>query len=496
MSGDTDEYDYDEAPDVSVEDNTDEDYEAGDIEQHTLISFITSNADFWRKCFPIIEPRYFSSEFQKTVQFIRDFYISHKRLPPLPIVRAETGVLLETHNEASDKKIQGYLQEKVEEFCRLEATRLLMLETYDKMSDSTPSAEVVAQHYIECKRIAGIAMSRELGFEVHRDMKKMLKLGEEVDGLPTGFPLLDEELGGGVTLPSFNLASGGSGDGKSIFMQNLCVNQARMGNNCVFYSLELQPEIIFKRFGAMMTETDIGSIYHNKDLVHAKMVSMGRSEGKIMVIKMPMSGTTVADIAAHHADLCEDTGMNWSFVCVDYIDVMSSIQTVSAENIHLKDKYVAEELNDFTHESKIICWSASQQVKGAQEEKEARQSAVSGGTPKVSTCDNLIILKRSPEDREEERSWGIVKKARSSGAMNAKIPFHWDNKTQRMTSGDRELYLEANSKQSAMNSGDMPRLSNDPIVKHVKEQSTGTEPEDPQDVRDKLKRRFGRRRDE
>jgi hypothetical protein len=151
---------------------------------------------------------------------------------------------------------------------------------------------------------------------------------------------------------------------------------------------------------------------------------------------------------------------------------------VDVSNLHLKDKAVAEEMNNWAHDNDLIVWSASQQTKGAKDDKEARQSSVSGGTPKINTVDNLFIFKRSGEDKEDERTWCTVSKNRDGAGHEAKIPFHWDVKTQRMSNIDFGRYRDANPfLKSPMLSDERTKkrdtapvnetVANDPIVKEM-----------------------------
>jgi hypothetical protein len=188
---------------------------------------------------------------------------------------------------------------------------------------------------------------------------------------------------------------------------------------------------------------------------------------------------------------------------------MDPVRKVDDANIHLRDKYIAQELNDWMHQEHLIGWSASQQIKGADDEKDARQSAVSGGTYKVNVCDNLIILKQTQEDREDERIWGHLAKARSSKGVNAKIPFRWDLDTLRMSNGDRQLFEEANpflitGKRSAATQKQKTVLDKDPIAQQfsgIKKISSKPEETVPkkhrraQEIRDAINERLTRNRE-
>ena len=62
----------------------------------------------------------------------------------------------------------------------------------------------------------------------------------------------------------------------------------------------------------------------------------------------------------------------------------------------------------------------------------------------MSTADNLFMLRRNDEEKEQQRSWVIIRKARSSGGDGAKIPLFWNGRTQRMGDGDHDLFVKEN----------------------------------------------------
>lgn len=452
--------------DELVEETT-SDIEPVDFSQHLILSYIVENPSIWIKANPILKPEYFDREFRPVVKFISQYYQKYKRTPNAMMVRSKTGVKLDKPTDAEDEKIITSVCDEIEEFCRSRAFLYLLADAAET-TEKDKSRETTASYVKQFGEVVRISMHRDLGFEVH-ESTGMLAKAQKDDGVSTGFTLFDRAFGGGVTRPSFNIVSAASGDGKSIFMQNIAVNYARMGENVVFYSLELEPPIVQKRFSAMMTNTDISIVYSHLDTIEHSLRTSARKEGAIYIKKFPMVGTTVADIEAHYFELMTTTTLHFGVVCVDYMDLMYPLQKVDMGKIHLKDKYVSEELNDFMHEHHIIGWSASQQTKGAEDEKEARRSGVAGGTPKVNTCDNLIIGKRSDEDREDERWWAHVKKARSSGAVGTKIPLRWDDKTQRMSDGPYELFEEANpylfGKKRARATENKSAAMKDPLLK-------------------------------
>ena len=460
-----------EAPDefgpVEVDvDYTENDEQELDMTQHMLLSYLSSNRELWIRCSPVIKEEYFDSEFQPVIKLLRKFELTNQTLPSKPIIRADTGIILETPDDADDIKIMQELCTRVEEFCRGQATINFLIDSADVINEDR-SRGTVATLVTQIDRIAGISIQQDLGYDVHEDAAMLLERAEESDSLPTGFDFLDHSLYGGVTCPSFNLISAATGDGKSIYLQNQAVNYAREGYNVAYITLELPEFMLEKRFAAMMTEIDINTIYEKRDIVVRKMRNAGRREGHIRIKRMSMNVTTVADIRAYVNELAAATGLKWTRIMIDYMDLMLPMMPgIRFDNIHIKDKAISMELYEWTHEpdaNKII-WSACQQVKGAKDEKDARQSGVAGGVDKINTCDNLIILKRTLEDIQDELCWGTIAKGRNGGG-GRRVPFHWHAQTMRMTNPETmdDLYIEANMAPASDDKKTKTKYQSDPL---------------------------------
>lgn len=416
--------------------------------ERMLLAYLNNNHQLWIRCAPILEAEYFSSDMRPVVQMIKDFERKNQKLPDAQVVLADTGVSLECPSDATDEVVMDDISERVETFCRHQAAQNYLLDAAETL-DEDRSRATMAHLLRGMEDIVKISVKQDLGYEVHRDAEHLLQVAEKSDGLPTGFPLIDESLNGGVTNPSYNLVSAASGQGKSIMLQNLSVNYARQGYNVIYISLELPEFMIQKRFSAMMTNTHIGKIYDNMDRVLTKLRMDGRTEGDIRIKRMSMTGTTVADIKAYANELKAETGKEWTHFMLDYPDLMAPMRPgIRIDNLHMKDQAISEEIYEWTHEkgSTKTVWGASQQVKGAKDEKEARQSGVAGGVGKVHTCDNLLILKRTREDIQDERAWVFIEKGRNGG-QGIRVPLHWDSGTQRMSSEEnlRDIYDEMNN---------------------------------------------------
>lgn len=63
----------------------------------------------------------------------------------------------------------------------------------------------------------------------------------------TGFPLLDDALGGGLRAGSLNLLAGSQGEGKTTFALQIARQCAKAGQPVVFFSYELEAEVLLQK---------------------------------------------------------------------------------------------------------------------------------------------------------------------------------------------------------------------------------------------------------
>lgn len=440
--------------------------------QFMLLSYLSSSQPLWMKCAHILDPDYFDAEFRPVVKLLRDYEHKNHTMPSKLVIRADTGIELEHPEDVDHPLVTEDIAIRVEEFCRMSAAEKVLSDGYEAIHTKRDRGTMM-NILKQMEWASSISVQQDLGYEVHDSVQHLLEIAEKSDGLPTGFDFLDAALNGGVTRPSFNLVSAASGQGKSIYLMNQAINYARQGHNVVYISLELPEFMVEKRFAAMMTAIGINEIYQNLDTVITRMKRAKLREGKIQIKRMPMTGVTVADIRAFVNELIASTGEEWNHIMIDYLDLMSPMaQGIREDNIHLRDKAVANETYEWTHDplaNKVI-WSASQQTKGAKDERDARQSAVAGGVGKVFNCDNLLILKRSREDIQDERVWCFVEKGRNGG-QGLRIPFHWHADTQRMSNPEEfeDLFAEANAPGGGEEQDDSkkkkPRFANDPLAR-------------------------------
>ena len=149
------------------------------------------------------------------------------------------------------------------------------------------------------KAAVQISLAKDMGTDYFFDPRtRLLKLKDNNGQVSTGWKAIDQKLYGGFNRGELNIFAGGSGAGKSLFLQNLAVNFASVGLNVLYLSLELSEELTSMRIDSMVTGVTTREIFKNIDDVEIKVKVAGKKYGNIQVKYMP-SGKNVNDLRAY-----------------------------------------------------------------------------------------------------------------------------------------------------------------------------------------------------
>lgn len=425
-----------DAEQVEVEEEPVATHRPSNVTQHTLLSYIAGNYDVWGLIDPIIRPEYFDDEYKQIVELLKHHSVEYKQIPSLAIIRMKTGVILDEYLDAHDERTVQWLLDELQTFCRHRATEIEIKRASQAIQKDSTRA-TLEQIFQNFKEITEISLEKDLGIEVHHQARILLheKTNEIIK--PTGWKHFDQVVGKGLPCPGLIMLAGTSGLGKSVSLANFAMNYCEQGDFVVYISLELPEKRIFDRLCAMMTDTAIWKIYSDPDRLADQMELRSQSgDGMLVVKKLRMSGTTVSHIHSYLKELTIKMGRQPKVLVLDYLDLLHPrTQIRDLGNIHVKDKYCAEELYSLCEEWDVLGLTASQMVKNNSDMDAFDHAAVAGGTPKINTMDYVFALSR----KEEELIMRVLKGR--YGGEGTKIPMHWNVNTLRiMDVGDEEFY--------------------------------------------------------
>jgi len=435
------------------------------VEVQTLfLRMMVTNAELYTRVMNIMNPK----NFDRTLRPVADFIVDHSKkynvMPEPNQIKATTGQTIEIVDDLDDGHYEWFLEE-FEAFTKRQELERAILKSADLLEkgEYDPVEKLI-------KDAVQISLQRDMGTDYFDDPRGRLMALKSSNGQnSTGWPSMDKKLYGGFNRGELQIFAGGSGSGKSLFMQNLAVNWAQSGLNGAYITLELSEGLCALRIDSMMTQTASRDIFKDIDNVEMKVKMAAKKAGKLRIKYMPAQ-STVNDIRAYCKELQIQTGVKVDFLCIDYLDLIMPVSAkVSPSDLFVKDKYVSEELRNLAKELNVLFVTASQLNRAAVEEIEFDHSHISGGISKINTADNVFGIFTSRSMRERGQYQLQLMKTRSSSGVGQKIELAFDVDTLRITDP------EENSDNSTV-----PQPSANDIMSKIKTVSTITDSIEPE----------------
>ena len=395
--------------------------EHGPDVQKLFLEMMLEDAQSYIRVQNIFNPENFDRGLRAAAEFIKTHCDEHKTMPDRAQISATTGIKLAPVPDLNEGHFDWFLEE-FEAFTRRQELERAILKSADLLEKGNfdPVEKLI-------KDAVQISLTKDMGTDYFDDPRARLMALKSNNGQnSTGWPALDKLLYGGFNRGELQIFAGGSGSGKSLFMQNLAVNWAQAGLSGVYITLELSEGLCSYRIDSMMTNTAAKDIFKDIDTVEMKVKMMQKKAGKLRIKYMPAQ-STVNDIRAYLKELEIQTKVKADFLCVDYLDLLMPVSAkVSPNDLFVKDKYVSEELRNLAKELNILFVTASQLNRAAVEEIEFDHSHISGGISKINTADNVFGIFTSRAMRERGRYQLQLMKTRSSSGVGQKVELEFD----------------------------------------------------------------------
>ena len=401
--------------------------------QRLFLEIMLADAQSYVRVQNIFDSINFDRSLRTAADFIIEYSAKYKDLPSISQVKAESGTELQPIDHLDNSMTEWFMDE-FESFTRHETLKRVILESADliEKGEYDPIEKLV-------KDAVQISLTRDLGVDYFADPRARLTALKDGNGqMTTGWPTLDKKLFGGWNRGELEIFAGGSGSGKSLFMQNLAVNMMQAGMNGAYITLELSENLCSMRIDSMTTGIATNKIFKNLDDVEMKVKMMGKKSGNLRIKYMPAQ-STVNDLRSYLKELQIKDGVPCDYICVDYLDLLMPVSAkVSPSDLFVKDKYVSEELRNLAKELDIVLITASQLNRSSVEEVEFDHSHISGGISKINTADNVFGIFTSRAMRETGRYQLQLMKTRSSSGVGQKVDLTFDIESLRILDAGEE----------------------------------------------------------
>jgi archaellum biogenesis ATPase FlaH len=401
--------------------------------QKLFLEMMLQDAQSYVRVQNIYNPENFDRSLREVAKFIKTHTDDHKAMPTHEQVKAVTSVDLKRVPDLTEDHYSWFMAE-FEGFTRRNELERAILKSADLLEkgDYDPVEKLI-------KDAVQISLTKDMGTDYFLDPRaRLLAIKSNNGQVSTGWPTLDKRLFGGMNRGELNIFAGGSGSGKSLFMQNIAINWCTQGLNGVFLTLELSEGLCAMRMDSMVANCSTKEVFKDLDTVEMKVKMVGKKSGALRIKYMPAQ-SNVNQIRSYLKELQVQTGLRVDFIMVDYLDLVMPVSAkVSPNDLFVKDKYVSEELRNLARELNILMITASQLNRGAVEEIEFDHSHIAGGLSKINTADNVFGIFTSRAMRERGRYQLQLMKTRSSSGVGMKVDLEFDLETLRITDPGEE----------------------------------------------------------
>jgi len=405
--------------------------------QKLFLEMMLQDAETYVRVQNIYNPENFDRSLRAVAEFIKKHSNDHKTLPTRDQIRAVTNVELREVPNMIEGHYDWFLTE-FESFSRRQELERAILKAADMIEkgEYDPVEKLI-------KDAVQISLTKDMGTDYFENPRaRLMKIKSNNGQVSTGWPTMDQKLFGGMNRGELNIFAGGSGSGKSLFMQNIALNWITSGLNGVFLTLELSEELTAMRIDAMAANCSTKEIFKDLDTLEMKIRFLGKKSGKLRIKYMPAQ-SNVNHIRAYLKELEIQTGQKTDFIMVDYLDLVMPVSAkVSPSDLFVKDKYVSEELRNLAREFNILMITASQLNRSAVEEIEFDHSHISGGISKINTADNVFGIFTSRAMRERGRYQVQLMKTRSSSGVGQKVDLEFNLESLRITDPGEDAQSE------------------------------------------------------
>jgi len=195
--------------------------------QKLFVQFMLTDPQLFTRVIGIIDSLHFDREVRDVVSYLVDYSNEYNSLPSLEMIKAETGHVVETLDNVEQHS--DWFIDEFETFCRHKAIERAIVNSADLLEEGK-----YGEVETTIKDAVQISLARSLGTDYFDDPRKRLENLKDNNGqITTGWKDLDHKLYGGINRGEVTIFAGGSGSGKSLFMQNMTLNWALAGMNTV-----------------------------------------------------------------------------------------------------------------------------------------------------------------------------------------------------------------------------------------------------------------------
>lgn len=375
--------------------------EFGTSFQTKIIAALFTDRLFLQQVADILLPEHFESEgHQWIVTHIMEHFRQYRILPTKDVFKVKVTDInrdvlkLDVITKLKDaldligSSDLQFVKEETLKFCKNQEIKRAILESVDLLKN---------QNYEQIKARIDSAMKAgadtDIGLVYKEDIA--LRYSEEArNPIPTGWPVIDDLMNGGLAAGELGVVMAPAGIGKSWMLVNIGAHALERGLNVLHYTFELNQNYVSQRYDAYFTKIPVQNLKLHQDVIEEKVAKL---KGNLTVRYFPTKALSTVGLRGHIDKFISTTNSRPDLIILDYADLMKVSTKREKKYEALEDLY--EDLRGLAGEYEIPLWTATQANRSALEADIVDANNIAASYGKVAVADFLVSLSRKNTDK-------------------------------------------------------------------------------------------------
>lgn len=243
--------------------------------------------------------------------------------------------------------------------------------------------------------------------------------------IPTGIPDLDALSYGGIKNGQMGMIVGGTGRGKSIFLQWLARTALLLNKKVVYFTFELGKLDIADRMDSMFSKVKPQELNDYQQQVIEEITKLQKTYGKSLIIQHYPADTATIHTLKDFCRRLSQAGIAPDLIIIDYLDLMKPHRTYSSE--HAEIDAITKGIVGFAAEFDTSVWTATQMNRSGMVSETPDEAGMAGFIGKQYHADMVLWMAQTREEKEDElmRLWVSKNRNGRVGTINLSTDYSY-----------------------------------------------------------------------
>ena len=381
--------------------------------ENILLRKLVVSSDFFSKVSGIIQAKYFQNQGNVEVfKLLKSHYLTYQKIPTMvelatsikniPNVELRAQIANSLKNISTIDVVQNdeFLLNETVSFIKDSIFTEALILGSDGITQKSEAKKLQAKMLIE--EMTKVSVDSDLGLDFDNVELMIEYYQNKLIGVTTQHAEFNKRLGHGFLPGTLSVIMAASGIGKSLLMTDLITGHIRDRKNVLLVSMEMEDKEIMKRVHANILDLPINDLKNIDPLVirqaHERIKNSG--VGKFYVKDFPNGTFSPLMLDALLDNYKNEMGIEFDIVYLDYLGIMKSDLITPAAGLYSYVKSIVEETRAIAKKRKTPIVSASQLNRGAVNNTDADNSAVSDSIGTVQTADFIVFLLQTDTMKE------------------------------------------------------------------------------------------------